>query len=263
MNAAIFIALEVAALSMLRNNSPLQDAWFARGGHAFMGTIWGVTERVSDYFSLKDKNNDLALENHELRTRLADLEEFIADSVRMSRLPDDGIANGFRYTPATIAKISNNSQHNYIIISKGSSEGIRKGSGIITSKGAIGVIDGVSENFAYARSFQNYGMSISSRIGKTGAVGPLSWNGRNGKGAILKEIPHHIKFEIGDTIYTSGYSSIFPPDIPLGITKDSRIVNGATFEIDVEMFEDFRALRYITVVENLNKSEINALEGQK
>ena len=138
-----------------------------------MGTIWGVTERVSDYFSLKDKNNDLALENHELRTRLADLEEFIADSVRMSRLPDDGIANGFRYTPATIAKISNNSQHNYIIISKGSSEGIRKGSGIITSKGAIGVIDGVSENFAYARSFQNYGQAAYSMSERTTASSSL------------------------------------------------------------------------------------------
>jgi len=61
-------------------------------------------------------------------------------------------------------------------------------------------------------------------------------------------------------VYTSGFSSIFPPDIPLGTTGDSRIINGGTYEIDVTLFEDFGSLKYVTVVENLGKDEINMLE---
>ena len=262
-NAAIFIGLEIAALNMLSNSAPLQNSWFAKGGQAVMGTVWGFSQNISNYFSLKEQNDSLALENHCLRTRLADLEDFIADSIRVARLPHDGISGGFRYTPATISKISNNTQHNYLIINKGSNDGIVTGSGIITGKGAIGIIDGVSENFSYARSFQNHGMSISSRLGKTGATGTLQWDGRHGNGGLLKEIPHHVEFAIGDTVYTSGFSSIFPPDIPLGITKDSRIINGGTYEIDVILFEDYGALRYVTVVENLGKTEINILEGKQ
>jgi rod shape-determining protein MreC len=105
-------------------------------------------------------------------------------------------------------------------------------------------------------------MNISARLGTEGAVGPLSWNGITSDGAILKEIPHHVEFEKGDTVYTSGYSSIFPPDIPLGEVGDARIVNGATYEINVRLFEDFGALRYVTIVENLSKDEMKELEDR-
>ena len=259
-NAAIFIALEVAALSMLRNNASLQNSWMAKGGQAVMEGIWGMTQDISDYFSLKQANDSLAMENFHLRCRLAELEEFISDSVRISRLPKDGMAKGYRYIPATIAKISNNTQHNYMIIGKGSEDGVTKGSGVITGKGAVGIIDAVSRHHSYARSFKNHEMSISARLGKEGAIGPMNWDGRSSAGAILKEIPHHVDFQPGDTVYTSGFSSIFPPDIPLGTVGEAKIVNGATYDIKVTLFEDYGALRYVTIVDNLGKEEIKALE---
>lgn len=255
-HAAIFIALEIAALSMLNNNSQLQNAWFSRGSHAFMGSVWGFTQNIKDYFSLRTANDELALENHELRTMLARFEG-MADDEASSQI--DKVGN-FKYSPATIVKISNNTQHNYFIVGKGSKDGITVGSGVITGKGAVGVIDAVSENFSYARSFRNFGMSISSRIGRMGSVGPMEWDGRSRNKAILKEIPHHMEFHEGDTVFTSGYSSIFPADIPLGIVGAARIVNGATYEIDVELFEDFGALRYVTIVDNAAFEEIKRLE---
>ena len=51
-NAAIFIILEVAALTMLSHNGRLQQMWISRGIHRFMGNIWGGTQRIGDYFSL-------------------------------------------------------------------------------------------------------------------------------------------------------------------------------------------------------------------
>ena len=241
---------------MLNNNSQLQNAWFSRGSHAFMGSVWGFTQNIKDYFSLRTANDELALENHELRTMLARFEG-MADDEASSQI--DKVGN-FKYSPATIVKISNNTQHNYFIVGKGSKDGITVGSGVITGKGAVGVIDAVSENFSYARSFRNFGMSISSRIGRMGSVGPMEWDGRSRNKAILKEIPHHMEFHEGDTVFTSGYSSIFPADIPLGIVGAARIVNGATYEIDVELFEDFGALRYVTIVDNAAFEEIKRLE---
>ena len=149
-----------------------------------------------------------------------------------------------------------------MIIGKGSADGETEGSGVITGKGAVGIIDAVSENFSYARSFKNHEMSISARLGRNGAVGPLSWDGRSSAGAILKEIPHHVEFEKGDTVYTSGYSSIFPPDIPLGTAGEAKIVNGATYDIEVTLFEDFAALRHVTIVDNLGRQEMTRLEEE-
>ena len=260
-NAAIFIILEVAALNMLRNNGTFQKNWFARGGHAVMGTVWGGTQNLRQYFSLRSQNNALAQENFELRERILELEMIVSDKARTDRIVSDGIAGGYRYIPADIVKISNNTQHNYIILGKGFKDGVTEGSGVVTNRGAIGVIDAVSENFSYARSFKNHEMNISARLGRQGAVGPLSWDGRNSDGAILKEIPLHVEFEPGDTVFTSGFSSIFPPDIPLGAVGEATVVNGATYEIVVTLFEDFGALRYVTIVENLGKEEMKELEG--
>ena len=79
-NAVIFILLEMAALNMLRNSAPLQDSWFAKGGQSVMNGIWGMSQSVSDYFSLRTQNDSLALENHRLRTRLEALEVSSSDS---------------------------------------------------------------------------------------------------------------------------------------------------------------------------------------
>lgn len=250
-------------MNILRNNATLQDTWFSKGGQAVMGSVWGLTQDIRDYFSLREKNDSLANENFHLMTRIRVLESYMEDSLRISRIGGNNIVDDYRFTPATISKISNNSQHNYIIINKGSGDGVSKGSGLITGKGAVGIIDGVSENYAYARSFKNIGMSISARLGRNGASGPLVWDGIHSNGAILKEIPHHLSISQGDTVFTSGFSSIFPADIPLGTTGEYRLVNGSTFEIDVRLFEDYNALRYVTVVEHLGKDEIKELEDMQ
>jgi rod shape-determining protein MreC len=248
---------------MLYNNGALQRMWFSEAAQGFMGNVWGSTQKVKDYFHLGRANDSLALENHALRVKIAQLEEVLAESGLDMPEFKDSKTRHFSYVPANIMKISNNKQHNYMIIGKGAADGVTEGAGIITSKGAVGIIDAVSEHFSYARSFKNHEMSISARLGRNGAIGPLSWDGKSSAGAILKEIPHHMEFHQGDTIYTSGYSTIFPADIPLGKVEKSRIVNGSTYEIKVLMFEDFAALKYVTVVQNLHKDEINVLEGKK
>ena len=249
-------------MNMLRNNGPLQNIWFSKGMQAVSGTVWGFSQDIKYYFSLKKTNDELALENHRLRVRLAEIEGQIGLQESASYLPADEVADNFRYIPARIVKISNNTQHNYMIIGKGSADGVSKGAGVITGKGAIGVIDAVSRNYSYARSFKNNKMNISARLNKDGAIGPMAWDGFSSSRAILSEIPHHVQFEKGDTIFTSGYSSIFPADIPLGTAGEAKVVNGATYDIEVHLFEDFGALRYVTIVENIGKEEIENLEGK-
>ena len=262
-NAAIFIFLEIAALNMLGNNGSIQGTWISRGVQNFMGAVWGGAQSISDYFSLRKKNDVLAQENFELRLQIEQMKAAMPDFIPENIGKTGSTAGNYRYIHGEITKISNNTQHNYMIIGKGAEDGVVQGAGVITGKGAVGIVDAVSEHYSYARSFKNHEMSISARLGRSGAVGPLSWDGRSSSGAILTEIPHHVEFQPGDTVYTSGYSSIFPADIPLGTAGDATIVNGATYEIKIRLFEDFGALRHVTIVENLGSEEMKALEALK
>ena len=231
--AAVFILLETAAIVMLNHNNSMQRLWTMRLSHGFMAKTWGFTQKVRGYFSLAGQNEELALENHRLREMIREYEDAAkaADISLQSVARDDG-----------------------------SEDGIVQNSGIISSKGVIGIVDAVSRHYSYAISFLNTEVNISSRLGGTGAVGPLAWDGKNTDGAILKEIPLQYRYSPGDTVYTSGYSVIFPPDIPLGTAGDASIINGATNEITVNLFQDYTALKFVTIVRNTRAAEIEALE---
>ena len=177
-SAATFILLEVAALQLLYRNAELQRLWIARAAHGVMGTVWGSTQAVSSYFSLKRTNEDLVLENQQLREELDGLRA-CAHDLRVDSL---GVAHGrirgFDYIPAEVIKISRNKQHNYMILNKGFEDGIQEKSGIITRSGVVGIVDAVSAHHCYALSFQNSDISISGRFGEDGATGLLVWDGR-------------------------------------------------------------------------------------
>ena len=261
LTVAVFIILEIASVLMLSRNNQIQRLWIARISHGFMARTWGASQSVSNYFSLKRQNDELALENDRLQklVRGYELAAREADPASKPVLAD----NGFNYIPATIIKSSTNTQHNYLIIDKGSEDGVTRNSGIITDKGVIGIVDAVSSHYSYAISFLNTELFISARLGNSGAVGPLAWDGTGSDRAILKEIPLQFKFAPGDTIYTSGYSTIFPPDIPIGVAGESKVINGATNEIKVDLFQNHKALKYVTIVSNTRAAEIEAIEKQE
>lgn len=259
-----FVLLEIAALSMLKHAGSLQDIWVTKASHRVMAWAWGGFDSIGHYFSLKTENENLAEENAMLAEELRRSQDRVRTAMENGLLTDTTIVfAGFDHIPASIVKISRNKQHNYFILNKGYEDGVQPQSGVITTTGIVGIIDAVDKHYSYGLSFMNTGISISisARLGNEGAVGPLTWDGVSMDGAVLKEIPLQYKYAPGDTVWTSGYSSLFPPDIPLGIAGQSRVVNGAVNEIDVDLFQNYSALRYVTVVSNSGREEILYLEN--
>lgn len=254
LSLAVFICLEIASLHFLSRNAELQRVWIARGAHGVMGAVWGGTQSVREFFSLRSTNRSLAQENFLLQKELGECRELLHEAGIDSRPCPGG--RGFDYAAAEVVKISRKKQHNYLILNRGYEDGIKEKSGVITTGGVVGIVDAVSAHHSFAFSFQNNDISISARLGEEGAVGPLIWDGRHSNKAVLREIPLQYKFSPGDTVYTSGHSLMFPPDIPLGTVGNARIINGATNEIEVTLFQDFKAIRYVSVVHNKAFDEI-------
>ncbi len=258
-NAAIFILMEVAAVAMLRSSSTMQNIWLNRISHRTAAALWGVGENVRSHFYTRRLNDELAEENARLRERLKTFEDMDEGG--------EGTAvrhnNGFRYTPATVVKVGRGTAHNYIILDKGSEDGIRPQSGIITDKGIVGIVSAVDRHYSYGLTLINSSISVSVRIGDDadGVTAPLKWDGKSRGGAVVGDIPPHHQINPGDTVRTSGYSAIFPADIPVGITGKTRLIDGSSQQADVQLFQDFNSLRYVTVTENDDKDEITALEA--
>lgn len=260
-NAVAFILMELTALFLLSRQDTVQKLWAAKLGHGFQMAVWGTSRKVTEYFSLRRQNEALAVENFRLHAALSKMAKAGRDSV--ITMPEFGPTQvaGFSFLPAEIVQMSGNGQHNYLIINKGAEDGVQINSGIMTSLGVVGIINAVDRHYAYGLSFKNKDVSVSARLGNDGAVAPLTWDGLSGSGAILSDVSLQYKFSPGDTVWTSGFSAIFPPDIPLGTTGESEIVNGSTLNVKVRLFQDFATLRYVTVVNNTDMQEIRGLEG--
>ena len=259
-SAAVFVILEIAAILMMSRTSSLQDIWISRASHRVHAALWGNTEKVRNYFTLDRQNKTLAAENLELMSLVRDFGQKDL-SYRKNHIYDT-VSGHFRLVPATIVKASRNSQHNYIVLDKGSNDGIKPQTGIITSSGVVGIVNSVGKRFSYGLTLMNNKVSVSARIGLTGLVAPLEWDGKHSNGAIMRGLPLHYEIAPGDTVWTSGFSTVFPPDIPIGITGKMRRVDGSTNEVSVQLFQDFGAMRYVIVTENLDRPEISALEKE-
>lgn len=253
-NVVIFIVLEMAAFHMISANAPLQRTWAAKGAHMFMAKVWGGSASIGRYFSLKAENEALVRENNALTQELLQAREQLRAVSMDAQLPEQ--TQGFTALAAEVVMMSKNGQHNYLILNRGFEDGVQEKSGIITHNGVVGIVDAVSAHHAYAFSFRNNDISISARLGHEGGTGLLVWDGKSSNKAIIKEIPLQYLYSPGDTVYTSGHSLLFPPDIPLGVAGQSHVVNGATNEIEVDLFQDFSAIRYVTIVHNNSFDEI-------
>lgn len=259
-SAAVFLLLEVAAILMLSRTSSLQNIWINRASHRVHAGIWGTAENIRNYFTLEKQNRALATKNLELIKEVWENGERDL-SYRNNHLYDSKVGS-FRMIPATIVKTSRNSQHNYIVLNKGSEDGVKPQTGIVTTNGVVGIINAVDKRFSYGITLMNTKMSVSARISQTGIVAPLEWDGKTSNGALMKNLPLHYEISPGDTVWTSGFSSVFPPDIPIGITGRIRQVDGSTNEVKIKLFQDFAALRYVIITENLDREEIRKLEKE-
>ena len=148
-----------------------------------------------------------------------------------------------------------------VTLNKGTLHGVKKGMGVTTHLGVIGIIKEVSDNFSSVISILHSKSKLSVILKKSNYFGTLEWDGRNYLKANLNDIPSHVKISIGDTIVTSGYSHIFQSEIPIGIISRIKTKPNKNFhEIKIKFLEDFKKIKYVNLNELVFKNELKILE---
>lgn len=256
----MFLALEVISFSLMVSYNNYQRVTFINSSNDVVGTVYERFSHFDDYFSLSRTNTRLAAENAALRKQLQ-LRVALQEKYPVNR-PDTVDAPAYYFTSAKVIGNSVNKQFNYITLNKGSRHGIKPDMGIISADGVVGVITNVSQNYSTGLSLLNKRLSIPAKITKNNYFGALVWDGEHSNTADLKEIPFHIMVNVGDTVVTSGYSSIFPEGLMIGTITNWEQDPGTNFyNIKVELSTNFRTLKYVEVVRNTKQAELKKLES--
>jgi rod shape-determining protein MreC len=248
-NFLVFLALEVAAFMLInRNNAYPRSSMFSTA-NSFIAWQYEQISAIGDYFSLQGQNEALSKENAELRNRLSELE---------AQLTGDSI----RYKEGKVVQMTTKKLHNYLTINRGSRDGLVRGQGVINGDGVVGIVRTVGQKYSIVLPLINTHTNLSCRFAKNDYVGILQWDGKDCRFAQLTDVATHIDVQPGDTIVTSGLSSGFPGGIPVGIVENcSRKEGDSYYTIRVRLQVDFKRLRYIEVVQNMNMNELEELRN--
>jgi rod shape-determining protein MreC len=229
---------------------------FINSANFLTGGVYNSINNITEYFSLKSQNEILAKENNRLKAILFN-SRIQADSSYLDSLKFN---TPYRFTTAQVIKNSYTTVNNVLLINKGTKNNIQQDFGVITDKGILGIVDQTSKNYATVLSVLNTKTKISAQLKRANHFGTLSWNGKNPEFTQLIDIPKNASFKTGDSIITSGRSSIFPKGIPIGIVNDFKLDETENyFTINVKLFNDMTNLEHVYVIENVNLSEIKKL----
>ena len=257
----LFLLLGTAGLLLTMANQQYHQTFFVNSANTVTGNLLRTYNSITSYIALKQKNQQLAksiahlMSTHEGSYLVTDKKTFISD--------DTLVVKRFEYLHAELIKNSINRRNNYITLNKGARHGIQPDMGLITPVGVAGIVTHVSNNFSVAMSLLHSDMMVSVKFSKNDHLGTLIWEGYNYRKASMTYIPPHLELQTGDTIITSGFSSVFPENIFIGTIKDWKIKRGETFiTAQVDLAMDFNKLTHVFVVKNLLKNEQEELEAE-
>ena len=254
----VFILLESLALYLLFESDNYHNIKFY---HKVRGITASAEKSISNYryyWGLREINERLAMENTRLRDSLSMFTTGIDGGKRV--ISDSLINRKYTYQNAGIVNNSTNRQKNFITLDKGFKQGIEKDMAVISDEGVVGLIVASSNNYSVAMSLLNIDMKMSAKIKSNGYFGSLSWDGVNYRFAKLSEIPQHVPLNLGDTIVTSGFSSMFPEGIIIGFVSEFEKTGSDFYDIDVELAVDFKKIHFVDVVTNQEILEQQILE---
>ena len=261
----VFTFYVVLSCILLFNNNPFQHHVILTSANSVSSSVYGVANNVTSYFNLRGINEDLQLQNAELETEVIALRNQVAAYKLRDYADSVQTVEPLRQYGFIIAHVINNSiskPYNYITIEKGSADGLRPEMGVVDQTGVVGVVNVVGEHYSRIISLLNPDLRISCKLKGSEVFGSLVWDGKNSYEALLEELPKHTVYEEGDTIITSGYSSMFPEGIPVGIVMKSATADDDNFfTLRIKLLTDFSQLSTVRIIENKRIDEIKEVEA--
>lgn len=256
----LFIVLEFLALHYYANSTSYTKAKLLTVSNSLVGGVYSLFSDIGHYFTLKRDNRVLLDEVTELRNRLAAYE--VSDSTLVRKIPE-GELNAYQYTSAHVVNNSITRQENYFTLNKGLRDGVEADMAVLSPDGCMaGYVLSCSDRFAVCISALNRNFRTSGRLKGENYFGSVYWDGLDHQYVILTEIPKYAELAKGDTIVTTDYSAIFPPDMMIGTVEDWTLNNATFYDVRVRLAAPIASLTDVLLVKYMNAAEQTALEQE-
>ena len=212
-----------------------------------------------DIATLRQRNTELEGEVSELQAQVIQLQQQVGETDILAALVDFSRArpeNTYR-AAAVIGRDPSPFLH-YVIINRGSNDGILRGMPVVTDQGLIGRVDAVISDAARVQLITDPASSVNVRL--QNAETEASLVGSVTGDVTLDLIPQDINVQPGDLVLTSGLGGGYPPDLIVGQVINVRARDFDLFQqATVQPVVDFNRLEIVLIIVNFKPVDISPL----
>ena len=262
-NSPWFTWLFLAILSIVllcQTNPYHRSIWFG-SANFITANIYDLQSNVTGYFGLRQTNDEMLERAGALEAENQALRQLLQEYQDQSIYREDSAKHQYRYLIAHVVGNSINQAENYITLDKGAADGVHQDLGVTDQNGVIGIVANVSKHYSLVLSVLNPKLRLSVMLKNTEAFGSLVWDGKDSRYAVFEDLPRNVDYNNGDTIVTTGYTSSFPKDIPVGRIVNTFDGGGSFLTLQIELFSNFNRLNAVHVIFNEEQAERDQLQA--
>jgi rod shape-determining protein MreC len=268
--AVVFIALSLSllfleargALTWLPNITGLAFAPFQSWSsftYFALRNQWRNTQAVQQASDseLLARVQELEAQVAQLTAENIQLKEVVAERDRLAKIlgyeqalpnPSYAIANVIGADPSPF--------FGYILLDRGTTDGVLKGMPVVSAEGLVGVVVESYASFCKVMLITDPRMKVNVRVQENRTDGIVS--GQEAGGLRLQYIAQSAELADGQTVITSGLAGSFPAGIPIGTLRAIRKRPFDVFqEADVVPFVDFHRLETALIITDFETVDIS------
>jgi rod shape-determining protein MreC len=212
-----------------------------------------------DMAFLRQRNTELESEVSELQAQVIQLQQQVGETQVLAALVDFAQANPEnQYKGAAVIGRDPSPFLHYVIINRGSNDGIRRGMPVVTDQGLVGRVDAVIADASRVQLITDPASTVNVRL--QNAEVDASLNGSITGDLNLNLIPQDTALESGDLVLTSGLGGGYPPNLIVGQVGNVRTNDVDLFQqANVQPVVDFNQLQIVLIITNFEPVDITPL----
>jgi rod shape-determining protein MreC len=260
----LFLLLQSVSLYSLFNFNRFHESVMNMVAAEVAGIVFNKTDKIEAYLNLQAENDRLREQNSVLMNRLShgDLSPDTAATLVKSKVQTDSnaVLGQYQFLEARIISNSVFLQQNYMILHRGSKQGVEPNLAVVGPNGIIGTVVNTGPNMSIVMSLLHRQSKVIAVLKKGSGLGEISWDGNNPGLLNLKKIPTTVEVNKGDTVVTSPYSDKFPPGYTIGVVERvERDQETNTYLLWVRSAVDFNTVQHAYIVINRLEDEMEQL----
>jgi rod shape-determining protein MreC len=218
-----------------------------------------------DLITLRTRNAELEAQVSQLQTQVIDLQQRVNETEILAALVDFSRASPeSSYKAASVIGRDPSPFLHYVIINRGSNEGIERGMPVVTNEGLVGRIDAVISDAARVQLITDSNSSVNVHL-KNASTDAMLLGSVTGD-VSLDLISQDATVNSGDLVLTSGLGGGFPPDLIIGQVINVRKLPAELFQqATIQPAVDFSRLQIVLVITNfraINTAPLLPTPGQ-